>query len=310
MTMLAAFGVLVSRYASVEDIAIGAPIANRTRKEIEPLIGFFVNTLILRLDLSGNPTFLELLSRVRHMALEAYAHQDMPFEQLVEELQPQRDMSRNPLVQVSFAYQNVPMPEIELEGLRISPFSFEGGTVRFDLEVHLWDSKDGGLKGPFIYYADIFEPETIRRFITHYVTLLEGIAARPEGPVSELPLLTESERVELRQWGSLKASYLPDSTIVQGFEEQAALRPQAVAVSVPLAAGTQRLTYEALNTQPVGACSEPASTYEALNNRANQLACYLRKSGVRPEVFVGVYMHRSLDLIVSLLESWRGLCAS
>lgn len=285
MTLLAAFGVLLSRYNRATDICIAAPIANRTLKEIEPLIGFFVNTLVLRVELEGNPTFVELMDSVRHMALEAYAHQDMPFEHLVEEFEPERDMSRNPLVQVSFAYQNVPMPDIELEGLRITPFEFEGGTVRFDLEVHLWDSKDGGLSGPFIYYADIFEPDTIKRFIKNYVTLLEAIADNPGRHISSLPILTESERSQiLNNWSRVRKHYPVEQPIHVLFETQAAIRPDTIAVSF------------------FGQTSEAYSlSYAEINSRSNQLSRYLRNIGVKPEVFVGLYMHRSVDLITAIV---------
>ncbi|HEY9734989.1 MAG TPA: condensation domain-containing protein, partial [Trichocoleus sp.] len=209
MTLLAAFQVLLYRYTGQEDVAIGSPIANRHRSELEGLIGFFVNSLVLRTDLSGDPSFLELLARVRTVALEAYGHQDLPFEKLVETLAPERDLSRNPLFQVAFALQNAPMQPLQLPGLTLEPLQLEAGTTRFDLEVHLWEPGHGlsslwqsqeGLSGFITYSTDLFERETIGRLVAHYQTLLEGIVVNPESRLSELPLLTPVERQQLKQW--------------------------------------------------------------------------------------------------------------
>ncbi|MBD3307338.1 amino acid adenylation domain-containing protein [candidate division KSB3 bacterium] len=280
MLLLAAFAVLLSRYAGgQDDLVIGSPIANRTQQAIEGLIGFFVNTIILRLDLSGNPSFEEFLSRVRQVALDAYTHQEMPFEQLVEELQPKRDMSRNPLIQVSFAYQNAPMPDVELEGLTLHPLEFEAGTVRFDVEVHLWEDEVGGISGAFLYYADIFEVQTIRRMIAHWKTLLEGIVADPDQPVWQLPLLSESERQQLlRTCNETTAAYPKERCIHQLFEAQAARTPDAIAV-----------VYQDVRL-----------TYRELNARANQLARYLRSLGVGADVLVGICLERSLEMLIGM----------
>lgn len=286
MTLLAAFGVLVSRYTGIDDITIGTPIANRTRREIEPLIGFFVNTLVLRLDLSGNPTFMALLDRIRQMALEAYAHQDMPFEQLVEELEPERDMSRNPLVQLSFSYQNVPMPEVELEGLRISPFDFESNTVRFDLETHLWDDENSGLSGTFLYYADIFEPDTIKRMVSHFKNVLTAIVQEPENTVSAIAVLSKAEEHQLlRVWNSAPVDYPRDSTITSLFEEQVLNRPDDSALIFP----------------DLSAKKQIELTYKGLNHRANQIAHYLKRLGVVTESIVGLFMDRSVDMVAAVL---------
>ncbi|MCP4262409.1 MAG: amino acid adenylation domain-containing protein, partial [Planctomycetes bacterium] len=175
MTTLTAFALLMNRYSGMEDIVIGAPIANRTHKEVEPLIGFFVNTLALRIDLSGNPTFIELLARVRQVTLDSYAHQDLPFEQLVETLQPKRDMTRNPLVQVSLTFQNAPISLLEIPDLTINPIEFDAQTVRMDLEFHVWE-EGGGMEFCMYYYKDLFEEATIKRLLGHFHTLLASIA--------------------------------------------------------------------------------------------------------------------------------------
>jgi non-ribosomal peptide synthetase component F len=196
MTLLAAFVTLLSRYSGQQDIVVGSPIANRNRAEVEGLIGFFANTLALRTDLSGDPTFTELLSRVREVTMGAYAHQDLPFEKLVEAVQPERALSRNPLVQVVFALQNAPIPSLELPGLKLDLWEFDFGTVRFDLEVLLREVPEG-LSGHFVYSTDLFDSSTIARMAGHFQMLLEGIAANSEQRLSELPLLTEAERQQL-----------------------------------------------------------------------------------------------------------------
>ncbi|MBE9228059.1 amino acid adenylation domain-containing protein, partial [Phormidium sp. LEGE 05292] len=202
MTLLAAFQTLLYRYTGQEDIAIGSPIANRHRSELEGLIGFFVNSLVMRSDLSGNPTFRELLDRVRNVALEAYAHQDLPFEKLVEELDPDRNLSRNPLFQVAFALQNAPIQPLKLPGLMLEPASYESGSTRFDLEVHLWQSTQGlgnlwqfqeGLSGFISYSVDLFDRDRIQRLAEHFQILLEGIVANPDTNLSDLPLLSIAE---------------------------------------------------------------------------------------------------------------------
>ncbi|NJQ97896.1 MAG: hypothetical protein HC784_10250 [Hydrococcus sp. CSU_1_8] len=167
MTLLAAFAILLSRYSNQNDLVIGSPIANRNRSELESLIGFFVNTLMLRIDLKNNPTFGELLEQVRQTALDAYAHQDLPFEKLVEELQPDRDLERNPLVQVVFALQNAPTSSLSLPNLSINLLEFDYRSVRFDLEFHLWDVPEG-LSGYFVYNTDLFNKTTIARLARHF----------------------------------------------------------------------------------------------------------------------------------------------
>jgi len=293
MTLLAAFQTLLYRYSGQEDICVGSPIANRNRRELEGLIGFFVNSLVLRTDLSGNPTFRELLARVRETTLAAYAHQDLPFEKLVEELHPDRDPSRNPLFQVVFALQNAPMQPLELPGLTLQPLKFEVQTTRFDLELHLWESDHGlsslwegtcdGLSGFMAYSSDLFEPGTIARMLEHFQTLLAGIVANPDTAIAELPLLTAAEAQQLLvDWNRTEVVY-PEGCIHDWFAGQAAQTPETIAAVW----GDEQLTYA------------------ALDQRANQLAHTLQQLGVGPEVLVGLCLERSLDMIVAVLGIWK-----
>ncbi len=278
MTMLAAFKVLLYRYTNQADILIGSPIANRNRKEIEGLIGFFVNTLVLRTDLSGNPSFKELLRRIREVTLDAYAHQDLPFEQLVEELQPERNLSYTPLFQVMFILQNAPMEVLKLPDLSLSPMEVEPETAMFDLTVFLTETEQG-LMGVFEYNSDLFDAATIERMHGHFQTLLEGIVANPDQHLSDLPILTETEQQQLLvDWNQTSADY-PSICIYQLFEAQVEQTPNAVAV-----------VFENLQL-----------TYQELNVRANQLAHYLHSLGVGPEVLVGICVERSLSMLIGLL---------
>jgi amino acid adenylation domain-containing protein/FkbM family methyltransferase len=279
MTLLTAFQCLLHRYTGQDDIVVGTPIANRNRAEIEGLIGFFVNTLVMRTDTSGNPVFRELLNQVKKAALDAYTHQDLPLEKLVEELQPERDLSRNPLFQVMFAMQNVPIATLELSGLTPGPLATERTKTRFDLEVHLQAAKEG-IEGKFVYNIDLFDVATIERMIGHYQKILEGIVANPDFRLSELPLLTENERQQLQvEWNNTSTDYPRDKCIHELFEEQVKRSPGAVAV-----------VFE-----------ERRLTYRELNRKANQVAHYLRKQGVGPEVLVGICVERSLEMIAGIL---------
>ncbi|MGF2038868.1 MAG: non-ribosomal peptide synthetase [Nostoc sp. CmiVER01] len=279
MTLLAAYDTLFYRYTGVADILVGSPIANRDRSEIEGLIGFFVNTLVMRTDLSGNPSFCELLDRVREMAMDAYSHQDLPFEMLVEALQPERDLSHTPLFQVAFVLQNAPMSQLELTGLTVSPLVVEGTTSRFDLTL-LMENTATGLVGLWEYNTDLFDGSTIERMTGHFVTLLEGIIANPEERISQLPLLTQIEQHQLLvEWNDTQVDYPQDKCIHQLFEEQVERTPDAIAVVFE----NQQLTYHQLNA------------------KANQLARYLRSLGVQADVLVGIYVERSLEMIVGLL---------
>jgi amino acid adenylation domain-containing protein len=279
MTLLATFQTLLSRYSGQEDIVVGSVIANRNRAEIEDLIGFFVNTLVLRTDLSGNPTFRQLLHRVRDVTLSAYEHQELPFEKLVEELQPQRDMSRNPLFQVMLTLQNMPEPSFERSGLTLSHLEVFNPMAKFDLTVFIWEGDDG-INGTFEYNTDLFDEETIKRMQGHFQTLLEGIVANPDCCLNDLPLLTETERKKLLfQWNETQADYPKTKCLHHLFEEQVAQTPHAVAVVFE----DQQLTYRELNI------------------RANQLANYLQRIGVAPGVRVGLYVQRSVEMVVGLL---------
>jgi amino acid adenylation domain-containing protein/thioester reductase-like protein len=279
MTLLAAFKVLLHRYTGSSDIVVGSPIANRNHSEIEELIGFFVNTLVLRTDLGDNPSFQELLSRVREVTLGAYAHQDLPFEQLVEKLQPQRDLSHTPLFQVMFVLRDAQRSNIELPGLTFSSIESDSGTAKFDLTLYITESPSQ-LTGTLEYNTDLFEADTIQRMAGHLQTLLSGIVSDPKQRLSELPLLTQAEQHQLLvQWNDTKTEYSKHQCIHQIFETQVEHTPDAVA-----------LVFE-----------DQQLTYQELNRRANQLAHYLRKLGVRPEVIVGICVERSLDLVVGLL---------
>ena len=280
MTLLAAFKTLLYRYTGQEDIVVGTPIANRNRSEIEKLIGFFVNTLALRTSLSRNPTFQELLERVRETALDAYVHQDLPFEKLVEELKPERDTSRAPLIQTMFVFQNAPGDTLDLPGVTMSRFRLDGGTIsEFDLILEMIDSRQG-LEAAFEYNTDLFDATTVSRMVSHFHTLLEGIVANPGQRLSELPLLTEAERRQwLVEWNDTQADYPRDRCIHALFEAQALQTPNVIAV----------------------VCNGEQLTYDELNRRANQLAHHLRKLGVAPEALVGLCVERSIEMIVGIL---------
>ncbi len=279
MTLFTAFNTLLYRYTGQEDILVGSPIANRTRSEVEGLIGFFVNTLVLRTNLSRNPSFRELLGQVRKMTLSAYAHQDVPFELLVDNLQPERDLSHTPLFQVMFALQNTPVQKIELPGLTLSPLAVDKATATFDLTLS-FESTANKLVGTWEYNTDLFDAATITRMATHFETLLEAIVANPEQYISELPLLTLAEQHQLLvEWNDTQKDYFQNQCIHQLFEKQVEQTPDAVAVVFE----NQQLTYHELNCQ------------------ANQLANYLRTIGVGADVLVGICVERSLEMIVGLL---------
>jgi amino acid adenylation domain-containing protein len=279
MTLLAAFQTLLHRYTGQADIVVGSPIANRNRVELESLIGFFVNSLVLRTDLSGNPTFRELLERVREVTLGAYAHQDLPFEKLVQFLHPERDLSRHPLFSVVIALQNTPITALELPGLALSQFDFDSATSRLDLELHLWQTP-AGLKGQVIYSTDLFDSSTITRMLGHFQTLLAGIVADPDQRLMKLPILTAAERQQLLvEWNNTEKDCSCNQCIHQLFESQVNKTPEAIA-----------LVYQ-----------EEQLTYKELNARSNQLAHYLQKLGVTPEVKVGICVERSLLMVVGIL---------
>jgi amino acid adenylation domain-containing protein len=279
MTLLAAFAVVLSRYSGQTDIVIGSAIANRNRREIEGLIGFFVNTLALRLDLSEKPSFATFLKQVQTVTQDAYEHQDLPFEMLVEELQLERKLDRNPLVQVGFILQNAANEAWKLPGLTIEEMSWELDSARLDLEVHLSEVNDG-LTGLCCYNIDLFDGSMIARLLEHFQNLLRAIIVNPQESVSLLPLLSKQEQKQLLvDWNQTQADYPKDTCIHQLFEAQVERTPDAIAV-----------VFE-----------EQSLTYTELNHRANQLAYYLRTLGVGAEVLVGISLERSLEMIIGLL---------
>jgi amino acid adenylation domain-containing protein len=278
MTLLASLYTLLYRYTGQQDITIGFPIANRTRTEIENLIGFFVNTLVLRIDLSGSPNFSQLLGRVREATVAAYQHQDVPFEKLVEELKPARDMSYSPLFQLMFTWQNIPLKPDDLPGLMLKPISIDTGASMFDLTIYMWE-EGGGLAGQIEYNTDLFDRSTIVRIYTHFQRLIEGIIKDPHDSISNYPMLDEAERRRLLiEWNDTAAAYPRDRCLHDLFEEQVKRTPDSIAV-----------VYK-----------DQQLTYRELNSRANQLANHLHRLGVGPEALVGLFAERSLEMIIAI----------
>ncbi|HYX25073.1 MAG TPA: amino acid adenylation domain-containing protein, partial [Thermoanaerobaculia bacterium] len=286
MTMLAGFQALLSRHAGQDDVATGVAIANRTRREVEGLIGFFVNTLVVRGDLSGSPGFGRLLARVRETALAAYAHQDLPFERLVEELQPERALNRNPLIQVMIGYQNFPVTALEVQGLVLSPpgdGQVAAGTAKFDLALFLFEDGDR-LHGVLEYSSELFAAATIRRLLGHYENLLAAAVAAPETSLSLLPLLAAAETQQLvREWNDGGSAYPATASLQELFEAQARSTPDAPALLFAAESG------------------DGAVSYGELNRRANRLAHRLRGLGIGPESLVGLCLERSPEMVVGLL---------
>jgi non-ribosomal peptide synthetase component F len=205
MVLLAGFQALLSRYTGEREVAVGTAVAGRGRAELEGLIGFFVNTLVLRVDLSGDPTFIELVGRVREVCLGAYAHEDVPFDRIVEELAPERTLSRSPLFQVAFGLQNAPVQTLELKGLRLSPLAYENEAGRYDLTLWMSESA-GGLLGKVTYNRDLYDEEIVEALGRHYARLLQSVAADPEAKVSKLQMLTDEELQAQRQAESASAA--------------------------------------------------------------------------------------------------------
>jgi natural product biosynthesis luciferase-like monooxygenase protein/amino acid adenylation domain-containing protein/FkbM family methyltransferase len=279
MTLLAAFQTLLYRYSGQDEIIVGSPVANRRYTEIEGVIGCFINMLVLRGDLAGNPTFYTLLDRVRETALGAYTHQDLPFELLVEALQPTRDLSRNPLFQVMFVMQTMPQPALKLPGLTVGMVELAHTTAQFDLSLDLQEAR-GRLVGRFEYSTDLFDEQTIARMSGHFVTLLESIVGGPERRLAELALLSAAERRQvLVERNATALGYPAERSVQRQFEDQAAWRPDTVA-----------LVFE---------CQQ--LTYAELNRRANQLGRYLRRCGVRPGALVAICVKRSFEMVIGLL---------
>jgi amino acid adenylation domain-containing protein len=279
MGLLAAFQTLLGRYTGQSDICVGSPIANRNRAEVEHLIGFFVNTLVLRTQLAEDRSFTELLRDVRETTLNAYAHQDVPFEKLVEELQPERNMSHHPLFQVMFALQNAPVGEATLTQITLAPLGVANRTAKFDLTLSI--SEEGaGLRCQWEYNTDLFEANTIGRMASHFERLLTAVVNAPAQRLSRLQILADEERQRLlTEWNDTAVEYPREQFVYQMFEQQAELSPDAVAV----------------------VCGDEQLVYAALNARANQLARHLQRFGIGPETRVGIMLERTADLLVCLL---------
>lgn len=286
MILLAAYQVLLSRYSGQSDISVGTAIANRNRADIESLIGFFVNTLVMRVDLSGNPNSKEIIKRVRETALGAYTHQDLPFEMLVEILQPARDMSHTPLFQVAFSLQNAPsgdalevLSSTAKSGLVFKPLAVTSGTAKFDLTMSMTDSKDG-LLGALEYNLDLFNHETIEKMVGHFLLLLEGMVREPETPISHLPMLTDEEqKLMLIDWNASEMPTPIDRCAHELFEAHARQNTDAIAVvfdGVPL-------------------------TYGHLDQKADELSNFLKTLSVGPDVLVGIATDRSPDMVIAIL---------
>ncbi|HEX6289408.1 MAG TPA: amino acid adenylation domain-containing protein, partial [Herpetosiphonaceae bacterium] len=282
MTLLTAFQALLARYSRQTDIVVGTPIANRRHAELESLIGFFVNTLVLRADLGGNPPFDEALDRVREVCLGAYAHQDLPFEILVDQLQPTRDLSRVPLFQVLFALQNAPLPALDLPGLSLQPVPIDSGAAKFDLTLFI-EETPRGISGMVEYATDLFEANTIARLVGHYQNVLQALVADPRKRLADVTLLTDDERRQLvAAWNATQVE-LPDGCLHQIFEAQVARTPDATAVVF----------------------GERSLTYRELNERANRLARTLAQRGVGPDCVVALYAERSINFLVAILAIFK-----
>ena len=278
MTLLAGFQALLSRYTGLEDVVVGTPIANRSREDTEGLIGFFLNTLPMRTDSSGDPSFEELIARVREVALGAYEHSGLPFEKLVEELQPERDLSHEPLIGILFAHQGALPGELKLGELVSEPYSFENRIAKFDLDVSMAESREL-IRGSVQYSTDLFDGWRVERLIGHYRRLLEAAVAEPWRRISGLPLMTGEEKEELAAWSGTEREYPHDRCVHELVEEQVERTPHAEAVVWE----GERLSYG------------------ELNRRANRLAHHLRRLGVGPEVVVGICLERSLEMVVAML---------
>jgi amino acid adenylation domain-containing protein len=283
MALLAVFGVLLHRYSGQDDVVVGVPMANRDRTEVEPLIGFFVNTLPVRADLSGNPTFTEVLHRVRDACLGVYAHQRVPFEKVVDELKPARDLSRPPIFQVGLSYQSDPLPTLALAGVEFERLPLRAQGARFDLELQFFNNA-GGLSGWFEYDRDLFEAGTMARMAEHFRRLIELAVAEPETPVDRLPLLDADERQAVLDLARGETRQWPDAGWVhEQIVAQATRSPEAPALRF----------------------ADRTVSYGELLRMANGLARRLRTVGVGPGVLVGLVMERSVELVVSLVAIWQ-----
>jgi len=284
MTLMAGLGILLSRYSGQSDVAVGTDVANRERTETEGLIGLFVNQLVIRMKVTGRESFRDVLREVREIALGAYAHQDLPFEKLVDDLEPERDLARSPLFQVFFEFQKATRKDgFSIPGLRISKFGKAYPTAKFDLTLTVSET-DSGLHGSFEYVVDLFEPATVERMAAHYLRLLESAVSDPDRRVAWLELLTANEQRQIMvEWNGPMRPVNFDRYAHELFADQCALTPSAIAVS----------------------CEDQQITYAELNHRANVLAHMLNDLGLEPEARVCVCVARGLDLVTALLAVWK-----
>lgn len=279
MSLLAVFKTLLHRYTGQDEIVVGTPVAGRNRTEVETLIGLFINSLVLRTGLSGDLTFLELLQRVRETTVEAFSHQEIPFERLVEELQPERSASQHPLFQVLFNLVPTPVLNMQMKGLKVTPLEAENHTAKVDLTLEIYELP-GELQCEFECNSDLFKVATVRRLMKHYFTLMEAALEAPDRPIRELPLLRDSEREQLLvDWSGRRNQPGPEECAHQKFESQVERTPDAIAV----------------------VDSSSSLTYTQLNRRANQLARHLRELGVGRDVPVGLWVERSVEMLVGML---------
>ncbi|WP_265445529.1 non-ribosomal peptide synthetase [Acetivibrio straminisolvens] len=279
MVILAAFQTLLYRYSGQEDIFTGTVVANRNRREIENVVGFFMNTLVMRTNFEGNPKFRDLLKRVKEMTLNAYSYQELPFDKMLEELKPERDISRTPLFQVMFILHNTRQVELEMPGVKMEPIDVESGLAPFDLRLQLTEGEDG-IKGGFDYCKALFDADTVKRMAGHLKSILEAICLNPEEKVSKIKLLTKDEEEKIFfEFNNTRAHYPTNKAIFRLFEEQAAKNPDSTAVIF----GDDKLSYR------------------ELNEKANQLAHLLKSKGVKPESIVGIMLERSMEMIIGIM---------
>jgi amino acid adenylation domain-containing protein/non-ribosomal peptide synthase protein (TIGR01720 family) len=277
MTLLASWQTWLARYSGQEDISVGSPIAGRTRAELEGLIGFFVNTLVFRTDLSGNPSFQELLGRVRQTSLDAYAHQSVPFEKIVDELAPERSLRHTPLFQVMFVLQNMPVQADDITDLELSTFPLVQDTAKYDITLTMMDTPEG-LQGAWEYNADLFHETTVDQMIKQYIQVLEAIIDDSTQPIREISLRTAEEEAVFHHQNQLIANY-PNHSLAELWEEQVILHTNKIAIQSP----------------------SQSMTFEEVNEQANQLAHFLRKRGIRPESKIGICLDRSAELLIAIL---------
>ncbi len=287
MIILSAFQTLLYRYSGQTDIFMGTVVANRNRKDVEDLVGFFMNTLVLRTSFEGDPTFIDVLQRVKKMTLDAYTYQELPFDKMLEEIKPERDVSMTPLFQVMFILQNTQKVELELPGLKMHQLEAQSGMSPFDLRLQLTEVDDG-LKGGFEYSTALFKPSTIKRISEHLLSILEYVVNFPEVNVSDIPIMTKQEKSQiLNEFNSTAADYSKDKVIYQLFEEQAQKNANSVAVIF----------------------EDKQLTYKELNEKTNQLARFLREKGVDQGSIVGIMLERSLEMIIGIMAIEKAMGA-